>query len=62
MTSKGFDYPCRVACKFDGKKGLILLDQIRAADKIRLIKYLGNIDKRTQIKICDKMQEMFTYG
>jgi len=37
MTSKGFAYPCRIPCKFEGKKGLILLDQIRAADKTRLL-------------------------
>jgi len=61
MTSKGFAYPCRISCKFEGKKGLILLDQIRAADKTRLIKYLGDMDKNTQLQICDKMQEMFTY-
>jgi len=60
MTSKGFAFPCRIPCKFEGKKGLILLDQIRAADKTRLIKHLGEMDKRTQIQICDKMQEMFT--
>ncbi len=62
ITSKGFAYPCRVPCKFEGKKGLILLDQIRAADKTRLIKYLGDIKKNTQVHICEKMQEMFTYG
>jgi len=59
MTSKGFAYPCRVACKFEGKKGLILLDQIRAADKSRMIKYLGEIDKKIHIQICDKLHEMF---
>ena len=62
MTSKGFAYPCRVSCKFEGKKGLILLDQIRAADKARLIKHLGSVEKKVQIQICEKMQEMFTYG
>lgn len=60
MTSKGFAYPCRIPCEFEGKKGLILLDQIRAADKTRLIKHLGEMDKRTKAQICDKMQEIFT--
>lgn len=59
MTSKGFAYPCRVACKFKGKKGLILLDQIRATDKSRLIKYLGDMDKKTQVSVCDTLHEMF---
>ena len=30
MTTKGFEFPCRVPCEFDNKKGLILLDQMRA--------------------------------
>jgi len=59
MTSKGFDYPCRVICRFQDKKGKILLDQIRAVDKARLIKYLGAVDKKVQVHICNKLQEMF---
>ena len=33
MTSKGFSYPTRIQYPFQGKKGLILLDQVRAVDK-----------------------------
>lgn len=47
MTSKGSSCPTRVACKFQGKQGQIVLDQIRAVDKTRLIKGLGKIDKQT---------------
>ncbi len=61
MTSKGFNFPTRVQCTFQGKKGLILLDQIRAADKSRLVKKLGVISKTTQIKVCDCLQELFAY-
>jgi len=59
MTSKGFDYPCRVNCRFQDKKGKILLDQISAVDKTRLIKRLGILDKKVQVNICNKLQEMF---
>ncbi len=59
MTSKGFDCPSRVHCRFQLKKGLILLDQMRAVDKIRLVKYLGVIGKETQSKVADKLVEMF---
>jgi mRNA interferase MazF len=59
MTTKGFDYPCRVSCQFNGKKGLILLDQMRAVDKNRFIKKLGSIDKSTQNTLCLCLQEMF---
>lgn len=61
MTTKGFDFPCRIKCKFKNKNGLILLDQIRAIDKTRLIKKLGSIDEDTQIELCDTLQELFSY-
>ncbi|MDQ7091111.1 MAG: type II toxin-antitoxin system PemK/MazF family toxin [Methylococcales bacterium] len=61
MTSKGFEFPCRVECNFKGKNGLILLDQIRAVDKTRLIKKLGILDEEIQIKLCGSLQEMFIF-
>jgi mRNA interferase MazF len=61
MTTKGFDFPCRIACKFKGKKGLILLDQIRAIDKSRLVRKLGTVNSKTQVKLCSGLQEMFEY-
>ena len=61
MTTKGFDFPCRITCSFKGKNGLILLDQIRAVDKIRLVKKLGTIDKDTQVELCNTLQELFAY-
>lgn len=61
MTTKGFDFPCRIKCKFKTKSGLILLDQIRAVDKTRLIKNLGAINQNTQQDLCDALQELFAY-
>jgi len=61
MTSKGFEFPCRVACQFKGKKGFILLDQMRAVDKSRLVKKLGTISDSYQHKLCACLQEIFTY-
>ena len=61
MTTKGFDFPCRIRCNFKGKNGLILLDQIRAVDKIRLVKKLGAIDENTQVELCSALQELFAY-
>jgi len=61
MTTKGFDLPCRVECVFDDKNGLILLDQIRAVDKQRLIKKLGVVDEETQVSLCSRLQEIFAY-
>lgn len=48
MTTKGTSYPTRVTCKFQGKRGEIVLDQIRTVDKTRLVRRLGKIDKHTE--------------
>ena len=61
MTTRGFAFPCRVACSFKGKKGLILLDQIRAIDKTRLVKKMGSVSNRTRLELCSCLQEMFEY-
>ncbi len=61
MTTKGFEFPCRMKCRFKGKSGLILLDQIRAVDKSRLVKRLGTISAKTQVALCSCLQEMFEY-
>jgi mRNA interferase MazF len=61
MTSKGFDFPTRIHCTFQRKRGLILLDQMRAVDKSRLIQKLGVISKSAQIKTINCLQELFAY-
>jgi mRNA interferase MazF len=61
MTSKGFSYPTRIQYTFQGKKGLILLDQMRAVDKSRLIQNLGVISQSAQIEIINCLQELFAY-
>ena len=59
MTTKGRNYPTRVTCSFKGKKGQVVLDQIRTVDKTRLIKKLGSIDANTQEDVLSKLAEMF---
>ncbi len=61
MTTKSFEFPCRIKCRFKGKSGLILLDQIRAIDKSRLVKKLGTISAKTQTELCSCLQEMFEH-
>src|SRR3972149_1013221 len=46
MTTKGATYPTRVACRFKGKQGQVVLDQIRTVDRVRLVKKLGRLDRR----------------
>ena|ERR1051325_7211291 len=59
MTTKGKPYPTRVVCKFQGKQGLIVLDQIRTVDKARLVRRLGRIDAQTQTAGLSVLGEMF---
>jgi mRNA interferase MazF len=61
MTSKGFNFPTRIQCTFQGKKGLILLDQLRAVDKSRLIQKLGTISQSAQVKTVNCLQELFAH-
>ena len=41
-----------------GKKGWIVLDQIRTIDRLRLIKYLGTLDKESIRKVKNVIHEM----
>jgi mRNA interferase MazF len=59
MTTKGTAYPTRVACKFRGKHGQIVLDQIRTVDKSRLVTKLGRLDRQTQGQVLSILVEMF---
>lgn len=59
MTTKGRPYPTRVPCTFHGKRGQIVLDQIRTVDTTRLVTRLGTIPRATQDKVLDTLQEMF---
>jgi mRNA interferase MazF len=43
MTTGSRPAPFRIAIRHGGKHGLILLDQIRAVDKTRLVKRAGTI-------------------
>lgn len=60
MTTKGRAYPTRVPCRFRGKQGQVVLDQIRTVDKVRLTRRLGKIDKETQTNVLSVLGEMFS--
>lgn len=59
MTTKGHEYPTRVAVRFRGKSGRIVLDQIRTVDTSRLVRRLGRIDAATARKTLAVLAEMF---
>ena len=59
MTSKGFAAPFRVPVTHAGTKGLIVLDQLRTVDKMRLVKRLGTISGKTRNTTLTTLQEIF---
>lgn len=46
---------------FQKKHGQITLDQLRAVDKLRLVKRLGKIDEKTSRVVSELLVEFFKY-
>ena len=59
MTTVGRGYPSRVPCRFSGKKGEVVLDQLCNVDKSRLVTRLGAIDAPTARRVLLVLGEMF---
>lgn len=60
MTTKAKAASFRVPITHDGKKGLILLDQIRSIDKLRLVKKIGKSNPKTLAASLQVLQQAFT--
>jgi mRNA interferase MazF len=48
-----------VRCRFDGKDGHVVADQLRAVDRDRLVKRLGILSETTLNELLGILQEMF---
>lgn len=59
MTTGGHPYPFRIPCRFQKKDGFLVLDQIRTADRRRLLRRLGRVTRTTLGKALEVLQEMF---
>lgn len=59
MTTAGRTYPSRVPCRFGGKDGLVVLDQIRTVDTAGLVRKLGRLDGVTATSVLAVLGEMF---
>jgi mRNA interferase MazF len=59
MTTNSRPAPFRIPLSHGGKKGLMLLDQIRAVDKVRLAKKMGSVSAKTLGVALDTLQEVF---
>jgi mRNA interferase MazF len=60
MTSKGFAAPFLVPVTHAGTKGVIVLDQMRAVDKARLVKRLGAVSAKTLTNTLNTLQKLFS--
>ncbi|MBE7439065.1 MAG: type II toxin-antitoxin system PemK/MazF family toxin [Spirochaetales bacterium] len=58
MTRKSRKYPTRVELQFSGKRGFIVLDQIRTVDRARLVKRLGKLPGTTIKHVKTTLEEM----
>ena len=58
MTTQSHTYPTRVPLTFQGKKGWIVLDQIRTVDKKRAIKKLGKLNSNKIAEVKNIINEM----
>ncbi|MFO8033725.1 MAG: type II toxin-antitoxin system PemK/MazF family toxin [Candidatus Bipolaricaulota bacterium] len=59
LTTGSHGYPFRVACRFQGKDGHIVLDQVRAVGRARLVKKLGRLSPQAIEKSLSALGEMF---
>ena len=59
MTTGSRPAAFRIPLTFQGKQGLIVLDQIRTLDGVRLVKRLGALRQQTLATTLQTLQAMF---
>ncbi|MGH8271187.1 MAG: type II toxin-antitoxin system PemK/MazF family toxin [Gammaproteobacteria bacterium] len=59
MTTGSRPAPFRISIRFQGKSGLVLLDQLCTLDKLRLVKRLGAARAPTLDGILHTLQDVF---
>ena len=59
MTTKGRPAPFRIPVTHASRKGLVLLDQMRSVDQVRLVSKLGAVSGKTLESILSILREVF---
>ena len=59
MTTGSHPAPYRIPLRFRRRNGLILLDQLRTLDKLRMMRRLGAVDARVLSLTLTALREMF---
>ena len=60
MTTVTRPYPTRVPVRFQGKRGQVALDQLRAIDRQRLVRKLGMVSASTAEAASTTLREIFS--
>jgi mRNA interferase MazF len=60
LTSKRFPAPYRVPTRLGGRSGAILLDQMRAIDKSRMVKRVGVLSPAALASVLAILAELFS--
>jgi mRNA interferase MazF len=59
MTTTERPYPTRVSLTFQGKRGQVAADQLRAVDGQRLVRKLGRVSAKAAKAVSTVLVEMF---
>ncbi|MEJ7849317.1 MAG: type II toxin-antitoxin system PemK/MazF family toxin [Pyrinomonadaceae bacterium] len=59
LSSTKVKYPTRVAIDFLNNERFVILDQIQAVDKIRLVKKIGEMPPDAEKKTLERLEELF---
>src|ERR1035441_9908497 len=60
MTTAEHPYPTHVPVLFQGRKGQVALDQLRAVDRQHMVRKLGSAPAKTAKAVSAVLVEMFT--
>ena len=60
LTTGGHAYPFRLNCRFEGKAGHIVADQIRTIDDDRIVRRLGKLSDSVVRRALEVLQRMFS--
>ncbi len=59
LSSVSVKYPTRIKVNFLNNERMVVLDQLRTVDKIRLVKKIGEIENQAQPGILKCLAEIF---
>ena len=60
LTTGGHAYPFRLPCRFEGKAGFVVADQLRTIDRDRVVRNLGKMPDAMVRRTLLVLQEMFS--